>query len=93
MSKANPTPGPWIVFQADEDGAADVLPAGRSGHIARDIPNNADADIIAAAPDMLAALRTLLFWNEGIAVGRGNHHPHEHAEIARAAIAKAEGRS
>ncbi len=33
-----------------------------------------------------AALQRLLDWNEGIAAGRGNHYPREHADIARAAL-------
>ena len=61
MSK--PTPGPWIVFSADADGANDVLPAMRPGHIAIDIASVADARLIAAAPALLAALK------EGINIG------------------------
>lgn len=33
------------------------------------------------------ALQRLLDWNEGIAAGRGNHYPREHADVARAALA------
>lgn len=33
-----------------------------------------------------AALQRLLDWNEGIAAGRGNHYPREHADVARAAL-------
>lgn len=50
------TPGPWIVFFADRDGPNDVLPAGRPGHIALNIQSEADARLIAAAPDLLAAI-------------------------------------
>ena len=52
------TPGPWIVFAAD--GEFDVLPAMRSGAIACIASNHASADasLIAAAPDMLAALKS-----------------------------------
>lgn len=32
------------------------------------------------------ALQRLLDWNEGIAAGRGNHYPREHADVARAAL-------
>lgn len=52
-----PTPGPWVIFHADADGPNDILPAGRPGCIARDIERIEDAHLIAAAPDMLAALR------------------------------------
>ncbi len=33
-----------------------------------------------------AALQRLLDWNEGIAAGRGNHYPREHADVARAGL-------
>lgn len=46
------TPGPWVIFYADKDGANDILPAGRLGCIARDILSIEDARLIAAAPLM-----------------------------------------
>lgn len=57
------TPGPWVIFQLD--GELTVMPAGRPGDIAiieyepdeRD-EASANADLIAAAPEILAALRT-----------------------------------
>ena len=53
----------------------------------------ADAMLIAAAPDMLTALKALLQFNEELCedVGVSKHYPS--AEKARAAIAKAEDRS
>ncbi len=33
-----------------------------------------------------AALQRLLFWNEGIEAGRGNHHPHDHIKVIRDAL-------
>jgi hypothetical protein len=33
-----------------------------------------------------AALTRLLAWNEGIAAGRGNHHPQDHIAIIRDAL-------
>ena len=50
------TPGPWTIFHADEDGGNDILPAMRPGCIAKDIQNDADARLIAAAPQMDRAL-------------------------------------
>jgi len=52
------TSGPWVVFVDKGTDAAifTVMPAGRHGEIATNIENGADADLIAAAPDMLAAL-------------------------------------
>jgi hypothetical protein len=50
------TPPPWIVFVGES--VFDVLPAGRPGSVAVNIANSADADVIAAAPDLFeAALR------------------------------------
>lgn len=54
------TPGPWIVFHSDEDGPNDVLPAMRAGHIALSIPVDADARLIAAAPDLFDALQRMV---------------------------------
>jgi hypothetical protein len=39
-----------------------------------------------AAPEMKAALEKLLFWNEGIEKGIGNHHPHDHLKVIREAL-------
>lgn len=52
------TPGPWIVFVGD--GYFDILPAGREGYVAEDIKNTHDADLIAAAPKLLAAVTMLI---------------------------------
>ena len=64
-TKAQHTPGPWFT---DETDASDVyryvLPAGREGLVCR-VPlrmkdsGEANARLIAAAPDMLAALRSI----------------------------------
>jgi len=83
------TPGPWtFVHEGGIDGGyfidakedVVVLPRGRL--------TEADARLIAAAPDLLAALKLLVAFGEGSfaqAVGAW--------EQARAAIAKAEGAS
>lgn len=90
------THGPWIVFHADADGANDVLPAMRAGHIARDIEKVADARLIASAPDMLHALKLVQIY------AKGNQHPEDEDSWAwfchglmdkvNAAVAKAEGK-
>lgn len=49
------TEGPWIVFVCD--GISTILPAGRSSEVATGIKNSQDAHLMAAAPDMLAALK------------------------------------
>lgn len=53
------TPGPWIVFAADENGPNDVLPAGRPGCIASAIESAADARAIAMLPVMVNTLRDI----------------------------------
>lgn len=54
------TPGPWIVFDCDEE--LEVIPAGRSGGIAlitSQENRDANARLIAAAPMMLEALKQI----------------------------------
>ena len=80
------TPGPWI-HDADATGA--VVYQGNSGTIAN-IPMDlrafrANARLIAAAPELLVALRGLVATLEGMAL-----HP-SHYAAARAAIATATG--
>ena len=54
------TPGPWVVFQDQSDSVIfTVMPAGRAGDVANNIKNGSDARLIAAAPDLLAALIAL----------------------------------
>ncbi len=84
------TPGPWVVKRRE---TSLVVRAQARSHasvaiIAR--KNRANANLIAAAPDLLSALRVLLNTSEcsceGECVADCTH------VIARAAIAKAEGR-
>lgn len=51
------TAGPWVGF-SDQGRCVAIMPAGRDGDICTfaQWPNDADARLIAAAPDMLAAL-------------------------------------
>lgn len=75
------TPGPWIVFHSDEDGPNDVLPAMRPGHIALSIAVDADASLIAAAPDLLRELQAMVETFDG--------YQGMELKRAKAAIAKA----
>lgn len=98
------TPGPWTIF-ADKGAAVCILPAERPGEVCsfegRGGPEReADARLIAAAPELLEACK--LYWN---AVDLMNDGPDDSdvalasgwfqkaQTIARAAIAKAESRS
>lgn len=87
------TPGPWH-RNIRANGKYPTIFAGRNQHVAvasqqKDTAETeANIDLIAAAPDMLAALKEIA----GIADDDGVPDCLEH-KIARAAIAKAEGRS
>lgn len=61
------TPEPWIIFVDRSSGESrfDVLPAGRDGEIACDIANEADAQLIMAAPALLRACRAALNMVDG----------------------------
>lgn len=74
------TPGPWVIFHAD--GVSSVMPAMRPGEIATGITNEADARLIAVAPDLLAACKLAV-------AAMGNKDAARHIE---AVIARAEGR-
>ncbi len=52
------TPGPWAIFY--DNGINVIIPAMRDGTIADMIRGDADAYLIAAAPEMLAALKLLV---------------------------------
>jgi len=80
--KANFTPGPWVV-QVHRDTTS---VEGRYTTVAPDVSND-DAPLIAAAPDLLAALRNMV---EQSASPDYNFGPCDAAmTAARAAIAKA----
>ena len=98
MTDATHTPGPWKV-SADPDATAQQRRCttlhdarfvdGPSGHVCamRDqASQQADARLISAAPDLLAALRVLTGFAEA---HDGETLVREHLKIARAAILKA----
>lgn len=89
------TPGPWFVngdcVEADgPEGPRDVTVAVVHGH-----PHNtvraANARLIAAAPELLAALKELVAYDDGS--NEPEDYGYEVLQRCKAAIAKAEGRS
>jgi hypothetical protein len=99
------TPGPWLSHDVNDDGPdcgmwVVDLPEDPKATVHRlyfgDMETNtgrdlANADLVAAAPDLLDACRRLLTFTEDLCadVGVSTHYPS--AEAARAAIAKATG--
>jgi len=95
------TPGPWELREGWEEvfgpgiytpGAHDMEPHAAVSQFAAD--PDADARLIAAAPDLLAALEQIVADNDGYCYRceKGNDHgPSCPIPTARAAIAKAKG--
>ena len=81
------TPGPWEITDGgrDDDCLTVHVAAMLGGDIAY-VRNKASAPLIAAAPELLAALKGLMF-------GVAGCMREDKYESARAAIAKAEGRT
>jgi hypothetical protein len=101
MAESKHTPGPWT-YEVDrcaactERGEAEYCVFGPPGGYHAPFSNEADARLIAAAPDLLAALKELeQCCSKYYAVSRdlGHWHPEYWPELAaaRAAIEKAEG--
>ena len=92
-----PTPGPWTVGWTGTVGAPHNLgrPCVNTGGCADWVgPEGAEADarLIASAPDLLAACKALLAIVEGAQWGRPwPGRPHAEANAARAAISRATG--
>lgn len=95
---AKHTPGPWHVagnyrgWRTVQDAAGDIVTfAQQKPH---EETMQADLRLIAAAPDLLEALKNLVeahYWADYWA-GGGHHNADRDIERARAAIAKAEGK-
>ena len=94
------TPGPWhtnaihkrrIVGDASYIGQVDSLQVGNRNATVATVYRPADAALIAAAPEMLDTLRTLLAAEEWSTTSE-RLEPSEKASLLRDAIAKAEGR-
>jgi len=62
MSEYKWTPGPWTIFRLD--GVETIMPAMREGEIATGITNPADATLIQAAPELVAALEAFMAWDD-----------------------------
>jgi hypothetical protein len=101
------TPGPWRVVRigtlsfvaqdADEEGrfaiASVAFPNYHPEGLAAARREQADNSLlIAAAPDLLAALRGMLSIHDSVTLGQEREFREQWVPIARAAIAKAEGR-
>ena len=99
------TPGPWQIAQPKGAGTARFIWRNDEGPgfagetntnyrmVARDVHSEADARLIACAPDLLAALRLLLDGLQTYAPEFLHGLPKaDYIRAARAAIAKAEGR-
>jgi len=92
------TPGPWSAELNGEDGKMEVHD--ESGctctvHGLKSDPEHvANLHLIAAAPDLLKALRLLVdHASQYAAMPLAHSDTHKHVALARAAIAKAEGQS
>jgi hypothetical protein len=91
------TPGPWTAFALpDRDGfCTHQIHWSPDGECVTDgVYGEANALLIAAAPDLLSALRTLLAESEDWAEVLNGERPSllDAIDAARSAIAKAEGR-
>lgn len=95
------TPGPWMAECVGSGGAHDnptdvyAIVAGREGYkLVAEFTTDDDAHLIAAAPDLLEALRAL--YQETADYIRLNHLGDEHhnrsMQMARDALAKVEGK-
>jgi hypothetical protein len=91
------TPGPWTVYINDYAWRFDIADAATHKYLVAQTASDSELDqhnavLIAAAPDMLAALKaTEQSWLEKVPAGPGpDEFPNWHR--VRAAIAKAEGK-
>lgn len=83
---AKHTPGPWLIEKdgsAEHRNKANVIRGADGTMIVYGQANDADARLIAAAPDLLDALQVML--------DAAQHDITQECDIARAAIAKAIG--
>jgi hypothetical protein len=82
--KTAPTPGPWTTYRLSRDSdpleRLIVVTADGETEISGIIPNQADAGLIAAAPELLAALK--------IAIATADPAQHKWIAEARAVIAR-----
>lgn len=81
------TPGPWAVRW--HNGLRTAIIEAGGERLACNIKNS-DADLMAAAPDLLAALRELVHYDDGSS--EPGAYGYEVLQRCKAVIAKAEGR-
>lgn len=87
------TQGPWVGF-ADKGKVVAIMPAGRRGDVCTFgvCPSDADAALMIAAPDLLAALRDWLMLEASTLQGSQYKSAYNRCKAnARAAITKAQG--
>lgn len=82
MDEVKHTPGPWYATEGEYEDEFEVVASDGAVTIAQP-PTEADADLIAAAPDLLAALQYIVAWNPE------DWSAEQARDMARAAIAKA----
>lgn len=101
-TKGKPTPGPWVAEwgtrkEVGQELGWEVFGQGDDSPIVAEIPDHnenrsADAALIAAAPDLLAALSDLAAYVDGYEYAASwAGRPHQIMDNARAAIAKTKG--
>lgn len=95
---AEHTPGPWTIaerskFDRDDEPSFEIVADDAAAFVAALVPNEADARLIAAAPDLLAALEALVEKGETPhpLSGRAPTVRAEDIPAALAAIEKAKG--
>lgn len=95
MSETKHTPGPWFAHGRYIGTKNHKSAIGEcrdvNGNWSDDVKSSGNAHLIAAAPDLLAALKKML--PEANRIDQHLRPTFETCEEARAAIAKAEGRS
>lgn len=87
------TPGPWKVLRNGKLWKVGQPLNGGTHYLAADIPDRETADLIAAAPDLLAESSRALAWLERLSRIAPEHDNLEVTGRLRAAIAKAEGKA
>ena len=93
MSNQKHTPGPWHVEMNDNYMRLYMPASGLEGDVARGYVGEANARIISAAPDLLAALEAAReFITDGMAMGFVGMPEDENVlEVIEKAISKAKG--
>ena len=86
------TPGPWTAVECDGNEDDLAITDSDGGHVCYSVATHADAELIAAAPELLSALRGLLDWCREHTGPTMPNSPYALLCVAHEAIAKAEGR-